>query len=175
MTTVETARSVHAEGIAHVCAASWRDAYADLLPAEYVEANLRTFYRPERVADEIEEQRDDPGGWLVARDEEGETPTDGVLGVVCDERPDVGVGEVSALYVRPDRQGEGVGSRLLETLTGRQREAGVTEQRVYVFAGHDEAVGFYESKGFEADERFAAAEVDGVDPDCEAVRLVRSL
>ncbi|UPV76604.1 GNAT family N-acetyltransferase (plasmid) [Halorussus limi] len=177
MVSVEAARTAHADGIGRVCAASWRDAYADLLPDEYVEANLRTFYRPERLADEIEERRDEPGGWLVAlaADENAKAASQTVVGVVRDDRPEAGVGEVSALYVRPDRQGEGVGTRLLERLTERQREAGVTDQSVSVFAGHDEAVDFYESKGFAADERSPATEVDGVDPNCEAIRFTQEI
>ena len=105
---------------------------------------------------------------------DGPEPSEPVVGTVRDDRLEPGVGVVSDLYVHPDWQGERVGSRLLETLTERQRERGATEQHAYVFAHHD-ALGFYESKGFAADERLPAATVDGVDPDCEAVRLVRSL
>lgn len=175
MVVVEMAETGHAEGICRVGTVSWRDAYSDVLAAEYVEANVRSRYDPERIAEQIADV-DEVGEWLVALDRGGGGgANESVVGTVRDDRPEPGVGEVSGLYVHPDWQGEGVGSRLLSVLTERQRAAGATEQHTYVFAGNDPATGFYESKGFEADERFAAAAVDGVEPDAAAVRFVRSL
>jgi GNAT superfamily N-acetyltransferase len=191
MVTVEDATTEHAAEVCRVCTASWRDAYADVLSDEYVDANVRMRYDPERVTDQIAESEDaEVGKWLVALDDDtagadavGESgETDGrtesaatVVGTVRDERLEPRTGEVSDLYVHPGRQREGIGSRLFDALTERQRAGGATEQVVYVFAEHDDAIGFYESKGFEADERLAAATVDGMDPDCEAVRLSRPL
>jgi GNAT superfamily N-acetyltransferase len=176
MVGVELAEAGHAAGICRVGTASWRDAYSDVLPDDYVEANIRVRYDPERIAEQIADS-DGVGEWLVALDrgaEDGDAIRT-VVGTVRDDRPEAGVGEVSGLYVHPDWQGEGVGSRLLSVVTERQRAAGATEQHTYVFADNDAAIGFYESKGFEPDERFAAAAVDDVDPDCEAVRFVRPL
>ena len=178
MATVEIATSDHADGICRVCTASWREAYDGVLSEEYVEANVRVRYRPERVAD-LTRESDATAGYLVAlrdanRGERGDA-SETVVGTVRDDRPEPGVGEVSDLYVHPNWQGEGVGSRLLAALTERQRERGATEQRVYVFADHDDAVGFYESKGFEPDGRFSAAAVDGVDSDREVLGLVREI
>jgi len=176
MVTVEVAGVGHADGICRVGTASWRDAYTDVLPVDYVTANVRARYDPERIAEQIDDA-DAVGEWLVALDRgaAGDGATEAVVGTVRDDRPEAGVGEVSGLYVHPDWQGQGVGSRLLSVATERQRAAGATEQHTYVFADNDAAAGFYESEGFEADERFAAAPVDGVDPDCEAVRFVRLL
>lgn len=188
MVAVEMADTAHADGICRVGAESWRDAYTDVLSGEYVEANVRLRYDPERIVGQIDGSGDTDGigEWLVALDrgadesDVGDSGTDDranetVVGEVRDDRTELGVGEVSGLYVHPDWQGAGVGSRLLSVLTERQREGGVAEQHTYVFGDNDAAIGFYESKGFEADERFTAATVDGVEPDCEAVRLVRSL
>lgn len=169
MVTVETASPDHAADICRICTAGWRDAYTDVLSTEYIEANVRTIYDLERIGRQIRES-DGAGSWLVALDG-GES----VVGAICDCRPEPGIGGVFGFYVHPERQGEGAGSRLLTSLTERQRERGAAEQHVHVFADHDDAFGFYESKGFEADERFAAATVDGVDPDCEAVRFARSI
>lgn len=189
MVTVETADAAHAAGICRVSTASWRDAYTDVFSAEYVEANVRLRYDPERVTGQIDgsDDTDGIGEWLVALDRRpaGSDVGDGaaddgkadgtVVGAVRDDRPELGVGEVSGLYVHPGWQGEGVGSRLLSALTERQREDGAAEQHTYVFEDNDAAIGFYEAKGFEADDRFTAATVDGVEPDCEAVQFVRPL
>ena len=189
MVTVEVADTGHVDGICRVGTASWRDAYSDVLPADYVEANVSGRYDADRIVGQIDGTGDTGGigQWLVALDRDPDEsdagspgadsagPSESVVGTVRDDRPEPGVGEVSGLYVHPDWQGAGVGSRLLSALTERQREDGVVEQHTYAFADNDAAIGFYESKGFEAGERSAAATVGGVDPDCEVVRLVRSL
>lgn len=188
MVTVEVADTSHTDGICRVGTASWRDAYSDVLPAEYVEANVSGRYDTDRIAGQIDGagDTDGVGEWLVALvhepDESGADepgvdagPNDSVVGTVRDDRPGPGVGEVSGLYVHPGWQGVGVGSRLLAAVTERQHEDGATEQHTYAFADNDAAIGFYESHGFEAEERSPAASVDGVDPGCEAVRLVRSI
>jgi GNAT superfamily N-acetyltransferase len=189
MVTVEVADTGHAEGICRVGTVSWRDAYSDVLPAEYVKANVSGRYETDRIADQIEGGGDTGGigQWLVAIEPEPDESAAGgpgaddagaiesVVGTVRDDRPEPGVGGVSGLYVHPDWQGAGVGSRLLSAVTERQREDGVVEQHTYAFVDNDAAIGFYESKGFEHGERSPAATVGGVDPDCEAVRLVRSI
>jgi ribosomal protein S18 acetylase RimI-like enzyme len=189
MVTVELADTGHANGICRVGTASWRDAYTDVLSEAYVDANVRLRYDPERIAAQITGDSDaaDVGMWLVALDDGttakaagasgrgGSTAARSVVGTVRDDRPEPDVGEVSGLYVHPDWQDTGIGTRLLDALTDRHRAAGVGEQHTYVFAPNDAAIGFYESHGFEADDRFAAATVDGVAPGCEAVRYVRDL
>ena len=189
MVTVEVADTGHTDGICRVGTVSWRDAYSDVLPADYVEANVGARYDADRITGEIDggDGADGIGRWLVALDPEpdeseagGSTAdsagaSESVVGTVRDDRPEPSVGEVSGLYVHPDWQGVGVGSRLLSAVTERQHEDGVVEQHTYAFADNDAAIGFYQSKGFEPGERFTAATVDGVEPGCEAVRLVRSI
>jgi hypothetical protein len=114
MVLVETADTGHGAGICRVGTVSWRDAYADVLPAEYVEANVDTRYDPDRIADQIDGETDEVGEWLVAldcrRDEAVAAEPAGtdvgangrVVGTVRDDRPEPGVGEVSGLYVHPD-------------------------------------------------------------------------
>lgn len=180
MVRIEEATSEDADDICRICITSWRETYADILPDEYIEANDRVRYEPERIAGQIEES-DGTVGWLLALDgeesEEGEPheTNETVLGVIRGERLEPGVGEVFSLYIHPDWQGEGVGSRLLTALTERQRERGVTEQLVYVFAEHDDAIGFYESKGFDREDRSTVSAVDGVDPNSDAIHLSRSI
>lgn len=189
MTSVEEADTSHTDGICQVCTASWQDAYADILSDEYIEANTRLRYRPDLVAGQIDGTGDIDGidSWLVAlEDTEGASSGDdpqrnsgettaGVVAAVRDDRPEPGVGEISNLYVHPEWQGEGLGSRLLSALTDRQRDAGATEQHTYVFEENEPAIGFYESRGFVATERFPAAAVDGVEPGTDAVQFTRSL
>lgn len=42
-----------APGIVRVCIEGWRDTYAGLYPADYIEKTIREFYNVERVTREI--------------------------------------------------------------------------------------------------------------------------
>ncbi|MFB6154858.1 MAG: GNAT family N-acetyltransferase [Haloferacaceae archaeon] len=168
MPRIVDASTDHAPDVCRVCERGWRDAYEDLLPAAYVEANVSTWYRPERVREEIADPAEwDP--WRVALD------GDRVVGAARGGLRDGGEAEVFNLYVDPDAQGAGVGSELLAGLTERHRARGATAQVVESFAGNESGLGFYRSKGFAEVDRHPAAAVAGVDPDHEAVRLRRDL
>jgi ribosomal-protein-alanine N-acetyltransferase len=57
------------------------------------------------------------------------------------------------LAVRPDRQGEGHGSRLLAAVADRLAARGCTELRLTVLADDDRARSFYTDRGFERIDR----------------------
>ncbi|SFF57536.1 Acetyltransferase (GNAT) family protein [Halobacillus alkaliphilus] len=62
---------------------------------------------------------------------------------------DDGIGELFVLYLDPDRRNEGIGTKLLETITQQQKvEYGAKEQWVSVQKGNRKAIPFYEAKGF---------------------------
>ena len=89
------------------------------------------------------------GGVLVAVDGANE-----LLGFVM-FGPETGVyatdrdrGIVHNIYVRPDRRGEGVGTRLLETAEAMLDEQGVDVVSLEVMADNDAARRFYDRNGY---------------------------
>ncbi|MUV89917.1 GNAT family N-acetyltransferase [Halapricum sp. CBA1109] len=77
------------------------------------------------------------------------------------------VGDVEAyvpeLAVRPTRQGEGVGSQLVDTAVDRLRANGIDTLRLTARADDDRARGFYENRGFAAVDREPGHYADGGD------------
>lgn len=57
-------------------------------------------------------------------------------------------GTIENLYVRPDRRGEGVGSRLLAAAEDRLEDAGVDAVTLEVMAANDDARRFYRRHGY---------------------------
>lgn len=60
-----------------------------------------------------------------------------------------GIGEFYVVGVSPDRQGEGLGRRLVEAGLGRLAERGIRISSLYVEADNDAAVRLYRSFGFD--------------------------
>ncbi|MFC7070008.1 GNAT family N-acetyltransferase [Halobaculum lipolyticum] len=128
--------------------AAWRDAYADILPS----ARLDAMTVPDgRDLQERYEHATADGAFLVAVD-----PAPGAVVGFADaawgddrkafcERDDA---ELRALYVAPERQGEGVGTSLLAALDDR---VPVRFDRLVLetFEANDDARAFYEARGFE--------------------------
>ncbi|MFB6127839.1 MAG: N-acetyltransferase family protein [Halolamina sp.] len=147
-----------------VNAVAWRDAYADLLPAEAF-SDLGVPDAP-TLRDRYETATADGGVFLVAVADDAPVVSDvadddavadtGVVGFAAfvwdPEATKAFVGDAAAglraIYVLPDRQGDGVGTALLAAGTDRlppDRERVALE----VFAANDDARGFYEARGFE--------------------------
>jgi len=60
-----------------------------------------------------------------------------------------GIGEFYVVGVSPDRQGEGIGRRLVEAGLGRLAERGIRVSSLYVEADNEAAVRLYRSFGFD--------------------------
>ncbi|MBM2614427.1 GNAT family N-acetyltransferase [Actinoplanes sp. LDG1-06] len=144
MTEVRLARPDEAGQIAEVCAAGWRDTYAELLPAATIEEAIATYYTPSRIAGEVGAGSSD--GWLGYAVAVGDGQ---VLGAAGGGLIGDGVGELFVLYVRPDVQARGLGSRLLDFVTGQQVGRGAREQWVSVYRGNPKGEPFYRARGFE--------------------------
>lgn len=147
--------------------AAWRDAYARILPDEV----LRRIAVPagERLRERYADARREGQQFLVAAD-----PATGAEGDQVEisgfaqfvwrpklSKPFVGDDEAGlrALYVDPERQGEGIGSRVLRH--GIDRLPADTEAVVLeTFRDNDAARGFYEARGFTSRTE-ATFEVDG--------------
>lgn len=168
--------------------ATWRDAYADILPAEA----LAEFEVPdgETLRDWYEVATSNGRVFLVALDADSavEVDVDGARNSVTDTgvvgfaaflwdpeatKEFVGDDDVGlrAIYVHPERQGEGVGSDLLRAGLDRvpdDRERVLLE----VFAANDASRAFYEARGFE---RVGASTFEVADDEYETAVYAREL
>ncbi|QIK66952.1 GNAT family N-acetyltransferase [Nocardioides sp. HDW12B] len=128
--------------ICEICAAGFAASSAGLLPARVVAARTATYYDRERVVAEI---GPGPAGWLgyvVA--ESGDSVVGAAGGSVVDR-----VGHLLVLYLDLDRRGLGLGTALLDHVSGQHRTSGATHQRVSVTEGNEMALPFYRRHGFE--------------------------
>ena len=83
---------------------------------------------------------------LVAEDDRG-VIVGLVHGVVADDVPGGTTGNIAALYVAPDRHGEGIGASLLCDAAGELGDLGVVTLRLSVLTANLPARRFYESMG----------------------------
>ena len=135
--SIRPMRPEDAAGKALVHYRSWLETYPGLMPAEYL--NGRSLDKCEELA------RRFPENTLVALDGAQ------VVGFACyalkarafvSLRP---ASELAALYVLKDWQGQGVGSALLSRCLALLPERRVA---LFVLQGNENAVRFYESRGF---------------------------
>ncbi|WP_337998899.1 GNAT family N-acetyltransferase [Paenibacillus terrae] len=52
------------------------------------------------------------------------------------------------MYLKPDRRGEGIGSKILHAISEQQKNSGAIKQYVSVQKGNKKGIPFYEAKGF---------------------------
>jgi len=135
-----------ATAIAEVHVASWRGAYAELLPQSLLDA-----LSVERRADQWRDQLADPEQTTLVA-------VDGLRGVVGlasvgesrDTDTDASTGELSAIYLHPSVWGVGLGRALHEAavaaLSHRYRAA-----KLWVLDSNTRAQVFYERQGWVAD------------------------
>jgi len=142
---VRPAEPADARALAAVHVATWRDAYAGLLPGEVL-ASL------------------DAGAWAARHHGRLTAPAEGTFVLVFEVegevagfvsggrgRDELPGGEVYAIYVDPRRQGRGAGRRLLAAAEQKLAEAGFTDASLWVLAGNAPARGFYEAQGWHGD------------------------
>ena len=126
--TVRPAVAADIDGIRDVAARGWTAAYGDFLPRSVIDAAMAEWYDPDEVAARVAGD----GAFFVADDGD-----DGVIGYVggapADDDPDEAA--LEAIYVDPDRWGEGVGSRLLRRFETWCRDRGRPWVRLRVLAG----------------------------------------
>jgi ribosomal protein S18 acetylase RimI-like enzyme len=124
--TIRQASAADAAAVADVYLASFKTTYD--FPLAHTDDQVRAWIRDRVVP---------AGGTWVALEADG-----AVVGMM-----DVGAGDLSQLYVRPDRLGEGIGRRLLEIAKERSPD-GLT---LYTFQVNHRARRFYERHGFLAE------------------------
>jgi ribosomal protein S18 acetylase RimI-like enzyme len=124
--TIRQASAADAAAVADVYLASFKTTYD--FPLAHTDDQVRAWIRDTLVP---------AGGTWVALDTDGT-----VVGMM-----DVAVGDLSQLYVRPDRLGEGIGRRLLDIA----RESSPDGLTLYTFQVNERARRFYERHGFVAE------------------------
>lgn len=134
-----------AHAIAAVHTATWRDAYAGLLPEEFL-AGMDAGEWAERWRGRLAAPAE--GVFTLVFETDGEVRGFVSGGSSRDEFPG---GEVYAIYVDPGCQGRGAGRRLLEAATRLLAGAGFADASLWVLSGNAPARGFYESQGWHRD------------------------
>jgi GNAT superfamily N-acetyltransferase len=136
--------------------ASWRAAYAHLLPEAFL-ARIDVAAREQRLRGRLADAAQFTVVACVGRRQLGFV----TAGPVRDEPPAQG-GEVYALYVDPARTGHGVGSTLLEAAATRLAARGFSRASLWVFTRNAHARRFYEERGWCLEPRRRYWERDGL-------------
>ena len=146
---IREATPADAGPIAELQARSWRVTHADRLTEAEIDALVEGSVLP-NLRWTLEHR---PDYWRMWIAEDGGT----VVGFAStspstdtDVRPSDRVGEVTAVYADPDRQGRGIGSALLAHAIADLAER---TERVTLWVAEDNAAarGFFEARGWEAD------------------------
>ncbi len=127
-------------GVLGVFLGCWRESYRGILPASAIDA--MTDERAEALWRRV---LADPVGEVLVAERDGE-----VVGLTRYAASD-GEGAVHSLYVSPRTHGGGVGTALLSTAAEALRAAGADAATLWVFAANAPSIGFYESRGWQAD------------------------
>jgi N-acetylglutamate synthase-like GNAT family acetyltransferase len=128
------------DAIRGVAEAAWYAAYGGTLEPETIAAALESYYDPEIVAAGIDSEAI---RFHIAEDG-GEA-----LGFASAEQTWADEVELHAVYVHPDRWGEGIGAALVERVADWAREQDVDRIACGVLADNAVGVGFFEAMGFE--------------------------
>jgi ribosomal protein S18 acetylase RimI-like enzyme len=134
--------------VAELHVRSWQEAYRELMPADFLAA-LDPRDRAARY--DFEGGEEGPTTVVAVRLGAAEEVVGFVSFGPSRDADTVGLGEVYALYVDPDRHQGGVGRTLMADARRRLGEAGLSEAILWVLDGNHRARGFYEREGWSPD------------------------
>ncbi len=124
---------------------TWTDTYGPLIPIEDLESYFEGHYSQPVLSELLEE----PGIGVFIAEVGGS-----IAGTMITKHDgDVGRFSVSSLYVLPNYQGWGVGTRLLTEAEHVARRYNAHSLWLGVMAGNVKSVGWYERIGFRFDQR----------------------
>ncbi|WP_069385236.1 GNAT family N-acetyltransferase [Cellulosimicrobium cellulans] len=142
--TIRPAGPADASAIARVHVASWRGAYAGIVPDEYL-ASLDVDQREKHWVDSLSTAG--ARTWLA--DADGRTIGFATIGPCRDEDAEPGDLEIYAIYLDPETWGRGVARDLMRTMLA-EVPPGVTVT-LWVLADAERALRFYRRHGFSPD------------------------
>lgn len=147
--TVRLGEAADVHDICRICETGFRYVTTGIVRPEVVDRQVAAYYNPDRVSREV-----DPAGvtnfWngYVVAESEGEVVGAAGGGVDGDT-----IGHLYVLYVDLGRMRRGIGSHLLDFVSGQHRSLGATRQRVAVLEGNTHGLPFYAARGFTRVER----------------------
>lgn len=145
MLAIRPATAADADAIAALHAASWRDAYRDSMPADYL--------RDRALADLTEHWRNtdfSAGDVLLVAEEAGALT--GFIAIYRGEKHEPST-YLDNLHVAPGRRSGGVGAQLMKAAAEALIGLGETGVYLWLVQGNDAAQRFYERLGGVATER----------------------
>ena len=157
-----------AAGIARVQTLAWREAYAGLLPDEFLAREVPTELWAQRLT-----ELEPPTACFVAQ--RGPNIVGFALAGAppAEEREDdPTVGQVYAIYVLAEAWGSGVGYRLHLATVSALVDAGFAAAVLWVLAGNQRAIDFYRRQGWVDDSEQRQEEMDGQILDVQRYRLL---
>ncbi|MCW5658443.1 MAG: GNAT family N-acetyltransferase [Burkholderiaceae bacterium] len=143
---IEPATAEDCHAVAQVHVESWQHAYKAFLPADYL-ASLSVSQRAAGWCRMVERF---PKHLLLARSA-GQVVGFVAFGASRDEGAPAGRAEVFAIYVKPGSWSAGVGQQLLPAALQQLRAEGYQSVSLWVIAGNERAIKFYERAGFVAE------------------------
>ena len=165
---IESATAEDCRAVAEVHVESWQHAYKAFLPEQYL-ASLSVADREAGWRRMVERF---PSHLLLARSA-GQVAGFVAFGASRDEGAPPGRAEVFAIYVKPAFWSAGAGRQLCVAALQQLRTEGYESVSLWVIAGNERAIKFYERAGFVAEpESRKQFELGGVT--LEEVRYVRS-
>lgn len=141
--SIRPARVDDAQAIARVRVDCWRTAYRGMIPDGYLDA--MDIDASAALWDRVLSAGRSTTSVIVA-DDDGEVVAF-AAGNMLEEPKHALNAELSAVYVRRDRQRMGIGTRLVDAVARAQRAHGANGLIVWVIAGNRSARAFYEKLG----------------------------
>jgi len=154
--TIRRATVDDADAIATVHIASWRGAYAGIVPDAYL-ASLDVERRSELWLKSLSEGV--AHTWIAS--DRGRTLGFATLGPARDEDAEAGDLELYAIYLDPEAWGRGVARDLMRTVLGEVRPG--VPVSLWVIADNDRARHFYRRHGFQTDGVERREDIGGAD------------
>jgi ribosomal protein S18 acetylase RimI-like enzyme len=147
---VRRAREDDATGIAAVHVETWRSAYRDLMPAQFL-ADLRTERRAEFWRSEIHELPAERRPWVAEARDAHEIVGFEHSGPARDDDAPPNTGEIYLIYVVKECWSRGLGRQLMAHGERDLRQHGYATALLWVLESNDRARAFYERHGWESD------------------------
>ena len=146
MTIIRRARPEDAAAIGAVHVAAWRDAYAGLLPDDYLAGLSVTRIAANYHRGLVARRAGEAMFVAEAGDAQGRPRVIGFASSGRARRPDLADGEVETLYVLPDWREQGLGRRLLRASSAHLAAIGCATAVIWVLSGNH-AQWFYHHLG----------------------------